>query len=129
MGDMYSKGGGGWLLAAQSVPAPRIIEEGLDLEETVSRRVVNPGVVVGTPDAGLQVDGFSGNFFAGQLARVGYPTSGRSFDGALLPPGFEVLHLGDSPRVLNPLDNLSHRHEINVVVLLQYFVDPIKESV
>lgn len=100
-----------------------------DLEETVSGGVVEPRVVVGAPDARLQVDGLPGNLFAGQLARVWYPTGWWSFDHTLFPPWFEVLHLVDDSRLLDPLDHLRHGDEIHVVVVGQHFVDPEKERV
>lgn len=100
-----------------------------DLEETVSGGVVEPRIVVGAPDARLQVDGLSGNLFAGQLARVWYPTGWWSFDHTLFPPWFKVLHLVDDPWFLDPLDYLGHGDEVHVIVVGQHFIDPEQESV
>lgn len=100
-----------------------------DLEETVSGGVVEPRIVVRASDARLQVDGLPGNLFAGQLARVRYPTGRRSVDHALFPPRLEVLHLVDDPGLLHPLDHLRHGHEVHVVVVGQHLVDPEEERV
>lgn len=100
-----------------------------DLEETVSGGVVEPRVVVGAPDARLQVDGLPGNLFAGQLARVRYPTGWGSVNHTLFPPWFEVLHFVDDSWFLDPLDHLSHGDEVHVIVVGQNFVDPEKERI
>lgn len=100
-----------------------------DLEETVSGGVVEPRVVVRASDARLQVDGLPGNLFAGELARVRHPTGWRSFDHTLFPPRFEVLHLVNDPRLLDPLDHLRHGDKVHVVVVGQHLVDPEQERV
>lgn len=101
----------------------------VDLEEPVSGGVVDPWVVVGAADTSLQVDGLPWKFFARQFARMRHPASGPAFHRALLPPRLEVLYLGDGPGVLDPLNDLSHRDEIDVVVVGQHLVDPVEESV
>jgi len=100
-----------------------------DLEETIASGIADPWVVVGAPDAGLQVDGLPGNLLGGQLAGVGHPAGGLALDHALLPPGLEVLDLADSAWVLHPLDHLGHGHEVHVVVVGQDLVDPVEEGV
>jgi len=60
---------------------------------------------------------------------VWHPTGRRAVYGALLPPGLKVLRFGDGARVLDPLDHLGHRYEVDVVVVLQDFVDPVEEGV
>lgn len=60
---------------------------------------------------------------------MGNPTSWWSIDDTLLLPGLEVFRFGYSTRVLDPLDHLGHRYEVNVFLVLQYVIDPIKESV
>lgn len=100
-----------------------------DLEETISGGVVEPWIIVRASDTRLQIDGLPGNFFAGQLARVRHPTGRRPFDHALFPPGLEVLHLVDDPRLLDPLDHLRHSDEVHVVVVGQHLVDPEQERV
>lgn len=60
---------------------------------------------------------------------MGHPACRGSVHCALLPPGLEVLRFRDGARVLNPLDHLSHRHEVYVIVALQDLVDPVQESV
>ena len=99
-----------------------------DLEETIASRVVEPRVVVWTTDARLQVDGFAGDLFARQLAGVGHPARGLAFHHTLLSPRLEVLRLGHGARVLDPLDDLRHRHEVHVVVVGEDLVDPVKEG-
>lgn len=99
------------------------------LEESISRGIVHPGVVVWTPDTSLQVDGLSGNLFGGQLAGVGHPAGRLTLDGATLLPRLEVLQLADGARVLDPLDHLGHGHEVHVVVVGQDLVHPVQEGV
>lgn len=60
---------------------------------------------------------------------MGHPARRRSLHRTLLPPRLEVLRLGDGARVLDPLDHLRHRHEEDVVVILQDLVDPVEEGV
>lgn len=100
-----------------------------NLEETISGGVVEPWIVVWASDARLQVDGLAGNLFAGQLARVRYPTGGRSLYHALFPPRLEVLHFVDDPWLLDPLDHLRHGHEVHVIVVGEHLVDPEQERV
>lgn len=100
-----------------------------DLKETVSGGVVEPWIVVGASDARLQVDGFPGNLFAGELARVRHPTGGRPVHHALIPPRVEVLHLSGETWLLDPLNHLGHGDKVHVVVVCQYFVDPEQECV
>lgn len=115
-------------------------EEGLDLdekedralgslEEAVTGRVVHPGIIIRTAHASLKVDGLAGHLFGGQFAGMRHPTRLRALYSALLPPRLEILRLGDGARVLNPLNHLGHRHEVDVVVTLQNLVDPVKEGV
>lgn len=58
-----------------------------------------------------------------------HPAGGDALDRTLLPPRLEVLHLRNRPRVLDPLDHLRHGYEVDVIVLLQYLVHPVEESV
>lgn len=58
-----------------------------------------------------------------------HPTGRFALHHALLPPGLEVLHLGDGTRVLDPLDHLRHGHKVDVLVVLQDLVDPEDERV
>ena len=41
------------------------------LKDSVASRVIQPGVVVGAPDAGVQVESLSWQFLGGHLALVG----------------------------------------------------------
>lgn len=58
-----------------------------------------------------------------------HPAGGDAFHDALLPPGLEVLGLRDGSRILDPLDDLGHGNEVNVVVVREDFVDPVQEGV
>ena len=100
-----------------------------DLIESIAGGIVDPWVVVGTAHAGLQVDGLPGNLFGRELARVGYPAGRWAFDRTLLLPGLEALGLADGAWVLDPLDHLGHRREVDVVVVLQGLIDPVQEGV
>ena len=48
---------------------------------------------------------------------------------ALFLPGLERSSLFNVARVLNPLDNLSHGYEVDIIVGLENLVHPIEESV
>lgn len=98
-----------------------------DLEEPVSGWVINPWIVVRTADARLQIDGLPWQFLARQFARVRHPASRFSVHCTLLSPGLEILHLRSGSGILDPLDNLCHRHEVNVVVIGQDLIHPVKE--
>lgn len=91
----------------------------------VARRVIEPGVRDGAAQARLQVDGLAGHLLGGELARVRHPARLRALHAAPLPPWLKVLSLGYGARVLDPLDHLSHRHEVYVIVALKNLVDPV----
>lgn len=99
------------------------------LEEPVTGRIVHPWIVIRATYAGLKVDGLSRNLFRSEFAGVGNPTSGRPVHDTLLLPRLETLRFCYRARILDPLDHLGHRHEVNVVVVGQDLVDPIKERV
>lgn len=48
---------------------------------------------------------------------------------ALFLPGLERSSFFNVARVLNPLDNLSHGHEVDIIVGLENLVHPIEEGV
>ena len=100
-----------------------------NLEDSISCGVVQPGVVVGTPDAGVKVEGFPGQFLGRDLALVGGGAAVDEVDGAGLLPWFEGLHLVNVLRVLDPLDDLGHCDEVNIVVGLEDLIDPVEEGV
>ena len=100
-----------------------------NLEDSISCGVVQPGVVVGTPDAGVEVECFSGQFLGGDLALVGRGAAVDEVDGAGLLPGLEGLDLVNIAGILDPLDDLSHCDEVNVVVGLEDLIDPVEEGV
>lgn len=58
-----------------------------------------------------------------------YPACLRALYGALLPPRLKVLDLADCPRVLDPLNDLRHRHKVHVVMVGEDLVDPVEESI
>lgn len=91
----------------------------------VARGVVEPRVVGGAAQARLQVDGLAGHLLRGELARVRHPARGVALHRATFPPGLEVFSLSHSTRILNPLNDLSHSHEIYVIMAGQNFVDPV----
>lgn len=101
------------------------------LEESVAGGVVEPRVVVRASHAGLQVQGLAGNLLGGELAGVGHPAGrGRvGVDRAAFLPRVEVLDLGRLAGVLDPLDDLRHGHEVDVVVVGEHLVDPVEEGV
>lgn len=100
-----------------------------DLEETVSGRIVDPWVVVRTSDASLQIDGLTRNFFRRQFAGMWQPTVWNTFNHTLLPPRFEIFRLGYRPWILDPLDDLGHGYEIDVIVIREHLVHPEEERV
>lgn len=99
------------------------------LEEAVTGRIIHPRIVVGTSHASLKVDGLAGYLLRSQFAGMGHPARRRSLHRALLSPGLKVLRFCDGARVLDPLDHLSHRHEVYIIVALQDLIDPVQESV
>lgn len=46
-----------------------------------------------------------------------------------LLPWFKASSFFDVARILNPLDNLGHGNEINIVVGLKDLINPVEESV
>lgn len=115
-------------------------EEGLDLdekenrafgslEEAVTGRIVHPRIIVGAAHASLKVNGLAGHLLGSQLTGVRYPTRRRTLHHALLPPRLEILRFGDGARILNPLNHLGHRHEVDIGVTLQNLIDPVEEGV
>jgi len=100
-----------------------------DLEETIAGGVIKPGVVVGAPHAGVKVQSLTRQLFGGQFALGGCHASGFELRGAPLLPGFEGPGLFNVPGVLNPLDDLRHGHEVDVVVSFEDLIDPVEEGV
>ena len=99
------------------------------LKESISRGIVEPGIVGRAAVAGVQPECLSGQLLGGKSARVGHPAS-RSTDGvAFLLPGVEALDFAARLGVLDPLDDLSHGDKVDVVVLGDDFVNPEKEGV
>lgn len=100
-----------------------------DLKEPVSSWIINPRIVVRTADACLQINGLPWQFLTRQFAWVRHPASRFPFHCTLLSPGLEILHLRNGSRILDPLDNLCHRHEVNVIVIGQDLIHPVKERI
>lgn len=100
-----------------------------DLEETIASGIVDPWVVVGASDAGLQVDGLPGNLLGGQLAGIWHPAGLSALNHAPLPPGLEVLDLADGAWILHPLYHLCHGHKVHIIVIGQDLIDPVEECV
>ena len=98
--------------------------------ETVTGWIIQPWIVVGTPHTGLKVQSLSGNFLCCQFTGVGDPASWSWWwiNCALLLPWVKVFDFRRLSWILNPLNNLCHCHEINVIVVGENFIDPIKES-
>lgn len=97
------------------------------LEKSIAGWIIQPRIIIRTPDARLQINRFAGHLLGGELARVRHPARGVPVHDALLAPTFEILRVRDRARVLNPLDHLRHRHEIDVVVVREDLVDPVEE--
>lgn len=100
------------------------------LIKTVTGWIVQPWIVVWTPHTSLKVQSLSLNFLRCQFACIGNPASWSWWwiNCALLLPWVEIFDFWSLSWILNPLNNLSHCHEINVVVVFENFIDPIKES-
>lgn len=101
------------------------------LEEAIAGGVVEPRVVVRATHAGLQVQCLAGDFLGRELAGVGHPAGrgGVGVDRASFLPRIEVLDLGRLAGVLDPLDDLRHGHEVDIVVVGEDLVDPVEEGV
>lgn len=101
----------------------------MSLEESISRRIVEPGVVGRATVAGLHVESFSGQLFGVERARVGNSAGLNTNWAAVLLPGCEVDRFGASLRVLDPLNNLSGCDKVDIVVFRECLVDPEQERV
>ncbi len=101
----------------------------LNLEDSISCRVIQPGVVVGASDASVKMESLSGQFLCRALALVGGGAAGDEVNGASLLPWLKGFHLVNIAGVLNPLDDLGHGDEVNVIVGLKDLVDPVEEGV
>lgn len=99
------------------------------LQEAITGGVVQPGIVVGATDASVKMEGFSGQFLGRQLAGAGSEARRRRLNVALLLPGVKVFGLVRVLGILDPLDDLSHSDEVNVLVLSQNLIDPVKEGI
>lgn len=77
----------------------------------------------------MQSERLTGQFLGGQGARVGYGAGGGSDRRALLLPRLEVLDFAARLRVLDPLNDLRHRDEVDVAMLGQDLVHPEEEGV
>lgn len=102
----------------------RLLFEG----EVVSGRILDPWVVVGALDASMKTNRFSWKLPGGQWAGVWQGTDRLTLDLALLFPGSELIDRTDFGGLLNPLENLGHGDEIDVV-LLEHLIDPLDECV
>lgn len=65
----------------------------------------------------------------GQFAAVGNQTVLPWSRGALLLPWSKVLGLIHTDWVLDPQNYLGHCNKVNLLVVLQGFIHPVKESV
>lgn len=101
------------------------------LEKSVASWIIEPWIMIWTSYTSLHVYQFSGNFLWCQSASIRNPTGWLcvELNCALLSPWLEVLDFIGSFRILHPLDNLGHRYEINVAVIRQDLIDPVKECV
>lgn len=102
-----------------------------NLEETITSWVVKPWIIVWASYASLKVQCLSGNFLRGQFTSIWNPTCWRCrcVDATLLLPWVEIFNLRSLTWVLDPLNDLSASHEIDVVVIRQNFINPIQESI
>lgn len=96
--------------------------------EVVAGGVLYPRVVLRALHAGVQADGLAGQLPGGQGAGVGQRAEGLSLDVALLLPGGEVPDGGELRGGLHPLQDLSHGHEVDVV-LAEDLVHPLHQGV
>jgi len=101
----------------------------LSLEESIAGRIVKPGIVGRATVAGLHVEGLSGQLFGVESARVGHRAGLNSSGTAVLLPGREANRFGAGLGVLDPLDDLSGRDEIDIVVFGERLIDPEEERV
>jgi len=99
------------------------------LQEAITGGVVQPGIVVGATDASVKMEGFSGQFLGRQLAGAGSEARRRRLNVALLLPGVKVFGLVRVLGILDPLDDLSHSDEVNILVLSQNLIDPVEEGI
>ncbi len=101
----------------------------LKLDKSVAGGVVQPRVVVGTPDAGVEVEGLPGQLLGGQLAHAGGEAGRAGGLGALLLPGLKVLGATGVGGVLDPLDHLGHGDEVDIRVVGENLIHPVEEGI
>lgn len=99
------------------------------LEETFAGGVVQPGVVVGAGHAGVQAERLSGQFLGAEGTGVRNATVGLTLGDADRLPLGEVLGAIDVGGRLDPLDDLGHGHQVDVLVIGHDLVQPLDEGV
>ena len=90
----------------------------VEVEESVSGGILQPGVVVGATDAGVEMEGLSRKLLGRQLTPVGDRTVWSAGRLTLFLPGSEVSGLFNGLGVLDPLDDLGHRDKEDLVAAL-----------
>jgi len=100
----------------------------LSESEVVTGGVLHPGVVLRTINASMKTNCFSWKFSGGKRTGIGKGTGRLTLDITLFFPGGEVVDTTDFSGGLNPLKDLGHRDEVNIV-LVEQLVDPLQESV
>ena len=96
--------------------------------EIISGGVLKPRIVLRAFDTGMKTDRLSWKLSGRERASVGQGAKRLSLHIALLFPGSEIADSRVLGGLLNPLQYLSHRDKVDVV-LVQNFIDPLNESI
>lgn len=99
----------------------------LDLVETLSSGIENPGISSGALHASVKSVDLSWQFSGGQRTDVGQRAEGLSLNVALFFPFLEVSETGQFGGVLHPLDDLQHGDEVDVIAS-QHLVHELDEG-
>ena len=84
--------------------------------ETVTSGILDPGVVVGAFDAGVQSEGLPGQLASGEGAGVGKAAERLALDCATALPLLEIPQRHCACWVLHPLNDLELSDKVDIVV-------------
>jgi len=77
----------------------------------------------------VHLEKLAGQFLCGQFASFGCEAGLLGFGGTLLLPWLKVAGLIHILWILDPLNDLGHGNEINIVVVFNDFINPVQECI
>ena len=100
------------------------------LENSLSKWVILPWILIGTPGTRVHDELLSGKFFViGQLTGVGNQAVSSGTWRTLFLPGREVPGSLNGHWILHPLDHLGLGDEVNFWMVGQDFINPVEEGI